>query len=495
MEIGDVYMVLIFTFGGLLPNSITMKKIATILSLAAIAVACNRGEDLSSSAPVDSTSAGVVHYKRSDLPGSVTDMNETFSISAKASGTQLNYTYRGYAKPVDADNTPFNSDDLAAAAIFAVDDVVFVCWHTNGNAGSPLNNTNPYGGSVAAYKLSGIGQYTFMDRVDFPNHDFFKMAAHKNTSTGNIEVFVAGQRDPDNSKYLLAGHYGATVSRVDYDYINDEFFEPSFLELPLPGYAATDIIAASSNYYVLTGNGTGANNGGGLYEVDRTLNNVKKADINNIHDGVALAINPATAVKPGPGNAYSDLWVLDRRGNNYHIHKFLGLSADINTGLSNFSSLSASHSTSVGTIFPINYERGDLVWALSPNSFSTDMDSLMIAVGSNGIWEAGTGAAGIHSAVDLGACTGLEYDAGLGVMYYSAGESGMWVIAMGEYANNAGPLVNLYDIVGRFVPPSTVGGIGGTIPFNIKDITVYHSRNLALASGDGGVFFVQRDKN
>ena len=119
----------------------------------------------------------------------------------------------------------------------------------------------------------------------------------------------------------------------------------------------------------------------------------------------------------------------------------------------------------------------------------------MIAVGSNGIWEAGTGAAGIHSAVDLGACTGLEYDAGLGVMYYSAGESGMWVIAMGEYANNAGPLVNLYDIVGRFVPPSTVGGIGGTIPFNIKDITVYHSRNLALASGDGGVFFVQRDKN
>lgn len=466
-----------------------MKKIAFVLGLAFIAVSCNRESDTVTTAPVDSKSAGVVHYNPSDLPGSVQNLNESFSFSSKASGVQLNYTYSGYARPVDNDATPFNSDDLSAAAVFAVDDVVFVCWHTNGNALSPLNNNSPYGGSIAAYKLSGIGQYTFMDRVDFPNHDFFKMAAHKNTSTGNIEVFVAGQRNPDNSGYLLANHAGATVTRIDYDYINDEFWEPSFEELPLPGVAATDIVAAASHYFVLTGNGLGTNSGG-IYEVNRTLDYVLKADQGNVEDGIAITVDPTTVT---PTSA--DLYVLDRAGaGTYRVQK---ASVTFGGGAStSFAALSAhSDNTAGGPVMPpINYERGDLEFAQGASA-TTNMDSLIVAAGGLGIYEAGTGAGGISSAAFNGACTGIAFDPGLGVLYYAAGEGGVWAMAMGEYANNAGPLVNLYDNVGRFVPPSSVSGVGAGIPFNVKDITVYHTRHIALAAGDGGVYFMQRDKN
>jgi hypothetical protein len=465
-----------------------MKKIATILSVALVAVACNRDNDPAAAAPVDAKSAGVVHYNPSDLPGSVQNLNESFGISAKASGTQLNYTYRGYAKPVDNDATPFNSDDLAAAAIFAVDDVVFVCWHTNGNGGSTLGNTNPYGGSVAAYKLSGIGQYTFMDRVDFPNHDFYKMSAHKNTSTGNIEVFVAGQRDPDESGYLLANHAGATVTRIDYDYINDEFWEPSFEELPLPGIAATDIVAAASHYFVLTGNGEGTNNGG-LFEVNRSLDYVLKADQGNVEDGLALCVDPTNLT---PTSA--DIYVLDRALGTYRVQK---ASVSYAGGAStSFSTLSAHSDNTAGGAgsAPINYERADMEFALGRSS-STDTDSLILAMGAGGVFEAGIGAGGISRAFSNGTVTGIAFDPGLGVLYYSLGETGMYVAAMGEYANNAGPLVSLYDNIGRFVPPSSVGGVAGPIPFNVKDISVFQTRHIALASGDGGVYFLQRDKN
>lgn len=458
-----------------------MKKIATLLSLATILVACNRESDeVTSDGPQNSLSAGVVHYEAEDLPGSFQSLNEPFSVSSKANGPQLTYTYRGYAKPVDGDGTPFNSDDLAAAAIFAVDDVVFVCWHTNDNGGG-----NTLGGSIAAYKISGIGQYTFMDRVDFPNHDFFKMSAHRNTNTGNIEVLVAGQRDKDNSGYLLANHDGATITRIDYDYINDEFWEPSFLELPLPGAAATDVIALAGQYYVLTGNGVG-NNSGGLFEVDRALQFVKKADQGNVEDGIALAVDP-TNLTPTSG----DLYVLDRAGAQYRVQKATGISAV--GAATNFVGLSAHSDNNGGApITPINYERGDLVFAQGRTS-ATVHDSLIIAVGSNGIFEANSGAGQISAAVDQGACTGVAFDPSLGVLYYSAGESGIWVLAMGEYAAASGPLVNLYDNVGRFVPPTSVGGIAGAVPFNIKDLTVYQTRNIALASGDGGVFFIQRN--
>lgn len=431
-----------------------------------------------------------MHYNPADLPGSVQNLNESFSISAKAAGSQLNYTYRGYAKPVDNNATPFDSDDLAAAAVFAVDDVVFVCWHTNGNGGSPLGNTSAYGASIAAYKLSGIGQYTFMDRVDFPEHDFFKMSAHKNTSTGNIEVFVAGQRDPDASGYLLANHTGATVTRIDYDYINDEFWEPSFKELPLPGVAATDIVAAASHYFVLTGNGNGGSNGG-LYELNRSLDYVLKADQANVNDGVAICVDPVIL-----GTTYATLFVLDRIGNDYRVQE-AGVGFPGAAPSTTFSALIPSSDNLAGgsAINPINFERGDLEFVTGENGGNFNRDSLIIAAGDNGIFEAGTGAGGITAAKDNGACTGIAFDPGLGVLYYSAGESGIWVLAMGEYADNAGPLVNLYDNVGRFVPPSSVGGIVGPIPFNIKDITVYHTRHIALASGDGGVYFLQRDKN
>lgn len=470
-----------------------MKKIVTLFSLAIVLVACNREDDtIQGPAAIQKASdAGVVHYLPEDLPGSILNLNESFGVSAKAAGPQLNYTYRAYAPPVTLSG---GTIDLAAAAVFEVDDVVFVCWHRNDFGGG-----NTLGASIAAYKWSGIGQYTFMDRADFPNHDFHKMSAHKNLETGNIEVFVAGQRDKDNSGYLLSGHLGATVTRIDYDYINDEFWEPSFKELPLPGNAATDIVALAANYYVLCGNGTGGPNGG-LYQIDRAMEYVKQADQNNISDGIALAVNPRTT-----NASEGDLYVLDRDGARHRIHKGQAL----NNG--NFSSSSlVDHSDNNGgaTITPIDYERGDLVWCQGVGTApaaaqiaQSNGDSLIICVGSNGIFQAGgdatTGAntaGGIVTPTgtpNYGACTGGAFDAGLGVFYYAAGDD-VWVLAMGEYANAAGPLVQTHDVIGRFVPPATTPGFA---QFNVKDVNVHQSRNITMVSGDGGVYFVQRDKN
>ncbi len=38
---------------------------------------------------------------------------------------------------------------------------------------------------------------------------------------------MAGRRDPGSSNYVLADHRGAVVTRMDYDFINDEFWEDS----------------------------------------------------------------------------------------------------------------------------------------------------------------------------------------------------------------------------------------------------------------------------
>jgi hypothetical protein len=462
-----------------------MKKISLLLGAGIILASCNRDDSSTSQGPIEAREAGVVHYDLDQLDGQFAQLNESFGISAKASGSQLNYTYRGYAKPVDADGTPFNSDDLAASAIFAVDDVVFVTWHTNDNGAA-----TSFGGSVAAYRVSGIGQYTFMDRVDFPEHDFYELSGHRNTTTGNIEVFVVGQRDQAASGYVLASHSGATVSRIDYDYINDEFWEPSFLELPLPGVAGTDIVAADANYYVLTGNGNGGNNGG-LFEIDRAMTNVKRADQNNIDDGIALAVNPTNL-----SATYADLFVLDRSANTYRVQKAF----DVGSA----GPVVSSWSDNVGgaTITPINLERGDLTWAQGPiNNGGSETDSLIISAGVEGTYSAGVGVAGISNFTNHGACLSTAYDAGLGILYYAkAGDAGptsvgeVNVIAMGGYAASAGPLVNQGDLVGEFNPPTSFGGLPSGVDFDIKEINVFQSRSISLASGDGGVYFLQRNK-
>lgn len=414
-------------------------------------------------------------YNRGDLPP-VIPMSDTFDINNKAANAQLSYTYRGYAEPVT-----IGGQTLSATSIFAMNDVVFVTWHIPGAT---------FGGSICAYKQSGIGRYTFTDRVDFLDADYYEVAASENSATLYYEVFMVGQRDQSSSNYVLNGHEGAVVTRIDYDYLNDEFWEPSVKELPLPGPSANGIVAAAAHYYVVTGDGSGGANSaeGGVYQVDRNLNFVEKADELNITDGIAITTDPTSeSVVPGVSNS-ATIYTLDRDASTYRVKKAT-VSYDYTTDETSFTALSAHSEDGSALITPVNFERGDLTWAQGPNAAS-NADSLIIAVGEGGIFEAGLAGGNFKAAADFGPCLSTEFDASLGVLYYADPADGVRVLAMGQYAN--GTALNEYDLVGNFVPPT-----GSVFPntFFIKEISLYRSRNIALATGDAGVYFLQRNKN
>jgi hypothetical protein len=73
------------------------------------------------------------------------------------------------------------------------------------------------------------------------------------------------------------------------------------------------------------------------------------------------------------------------------------------------------------------------------------------------------------------------------------------VLALDRFASQS-PVINTYDVVGEFADPALGAvaiSIGGTMTPNIQDVkevTVYGSRNIALAAGSQGVYFIQRDK-
>jgi len=469
-----------------------MKKVTLFLAAAALLASCNReiGDDLTNGPNQKSTNT--VHFSQSDLDGQLIPMSQSFNISSKAA-VQLNYTYRAYAEPVnfgtwdhDGDNgtvTPEVPLNLAASAIFSVNDMVFVTWHmTDGPLAAGASS--PLGGSITAYKQTGIGQYTFMDRVDFTDADYHELYVYQNTSSGHYEVFAVGQRNVQSSGYLLAGHNGAVVTRVDYDYLNDEFWEPGVTELPLPGVSANDIVAGASNYYVITGNGNGGS-GGGIYEMDRNLAQVKKFN-STINDGIALEID-----RTWSNSSHSYIYALDRQGTSkFRIHY---LHTD-NTGPSGIttwaSDLNFVSDYNTGALGGINYERGDLTWAQRSGwGSSNPTDSLIASFGYYGIYSAGNGVGGMNHLKDLGPCLSTEFDEGLNVLYYADGDDGVSVLAMAGF--NGGALINTYDVIGQFVPPT-----GGAFPstFLVKELTVYQSRNIAMATGDAGVYFMQRNK-
>ncbi|MFT4805865.1 MAG: hypothetical protein ACI9YE_003094 [Psychroserpens sp.] len=506
-----------------------MKKIIIgLFSLVAI-VSCNRnGDDVATTETQTFGDAAAVHYTKSEIQAGFVPLNEYISISNKAGASQLNYTYRGYAQPVDLDGTPFNTDDLAASAIFAVENMVFVTWHSNENTNNP-NGTpsfaNGLGASICAYRLSGIGQYELLDRVDFPHHDFIELSGHRNSGTGYIEILIAGQRDQSNSGYVLNNHLGAVVTRLDFDYINGEFWEESFTELPLTGVAAKDIVAAAKNYYIVTGDGFGGTvASGGVYEVDRSLRNVKNVDL-AYNDVQALIVDPTTVTADN-----ADLYVLNRSSSSYEIFKY-SITANalgVTSGFSNGSRSSISTGSGVGFI---NAESADLTWAqgqykdldlsgtpITPIRPVSNTDSLIISAGESGIWSASSTApvmppatAGVQTMVfsnvkNRGPVFSTAFDNAMGILYCAdsdvtgnAGntDGGVEVYAMGEYEANAGPVLNQFDLIGKFVPPTTIN----TSPpitvkgFQIKEISIFNSRNIALAAGDGGVYFIQKDSN
>jgi len=450
-----------------------MKKITLFAAAALLLASCNRDStDVSSDAPAE-TRTNVVHFEQSDLDGMLIPMTQSFSISAKAA-VQLNYTYRAYAEPVT-----IAGHDMAASAIYSEGDVVFVTWHSVSGP-VPTGSTSSLAGSICAYKQTGIGQYTFMDRIDFTDADYHELTAHTNSSTGHIEVFAVGQR-ASTSGYLLSGHRGAVVTRVDYDYINDEFWEPGVKELPLPGVSANDIEAGASHLYIVTGDGQGGSDGG-VYEVDRSLAQVKKVN-NSINDGVAI-IADATATS----TSSSSMYVLERdAADKYSVHEF---STTYGGGSSSGWASNLNFVSDATIASSLDLERADMTWAQWRLGSSDPQDSLIISAGLNGIYRAGTGSNGITSVKDLGPCLSTAFDPGLSVLYYADGDDGVFVLAMDNF--EGGALISTYDVIGQFTPPT-----GGVFPadFLIKEMSVYQTRNIALAAGEAGVYFLQRDKN
>jgi len=512
-----------------------MKKIFAVLLGLSFMASCNRdaGTDFQGST-LSSAEVGLMHFEASQLEKDFTPMNQSTNLSGKA-GSQLNYTFRGYANPVEIGGV-----DLAASAVFQVDDMVFVAWHTNDYGALGPHGTGTVKGSLCAYRLSGIGQYELKDRVDFEQHDLYALSAYRNNETGNIEVMVTGQRNTDDSQYTLSGHKGAIVARIDYDYINDEFFEGSLMELPIVGVAGTGIVALGAQYFVTSGDGRGGSNGaGGVFQVDRSLRNVIAFD-GGITDAIDIEVDPRTVTAAG-----GEFYVLDRNAalapfTNIFVKRFQYLGFSLNN--LGTTATNGDHRLDLGAdgvvggvgpnadswrrdlnndIAPVSYSKGHLVIAQGKlaggvANGTQKLDSMLINYGvpngGNGyIHKArgGQNAAGatptapniIDRSMAMGNFSAITFDPSLGVLYCGGGDNGasqtrLKVIAMGEYAADK-PFVNTHDLVGELTLPSSIYTAGaGMITLsnkNINDITVYQSRHIAISLGDDGLMFIQRN--
>lgn len=434
------------------------KIILGILAVSVSIASCNRDQDDLSS---QNEEGRTVNYTSQELESQLQQLNESFQVSSKAV-VNLDYSYKAYAEP-----PLVNSIRTNATSVSAINDMVFVTWHT-------LNA--PYGGALTAYKLnSSTDRYEFTDRIDFVDTDFHESATHRNASNGTFELAATGQRDPDASGYVLADHKGAVVTRVDYDYINDAFVANSVKELPLPGYAGNSIVSAGESYLVITGNGTGSTavaDQGGVYRTDYDLTNVSEAM--TLNDGLSLLVHPGTLTTTASAN----LTILERTGAASYAYD--AITADNNPGVLGGSFNPAfSFNATTGT----NAERAGMCWAVGSTGSSTHGDSLLFALGDAGLYSAGSGLVAVH-----GAALSVAYDQGARAIYYAGGTGGLSVLAAGGF--DGGTLINTFDLIGKFIPPTN-----GNFPsdFDIKDVSVYGSRNIALASGLGGMYFIRRN--
>jgi hypothetical protein len=525
-----------------------MKKITLFAAAVAVLASCNREDALTTQSGNGAVNLNVKNFEKSELQNMITPMSQSFGFNGKASATQVNFMYRGWAEPVKLDLTLSGIEgtsavdldaiervvDLSASAAWAVNDMVFVVWHAvtsdlTINAGSHNVNLDPQtllpigplvGGSITAYKQSGIGQYEFMDRVDFYDADYHEIYGDVDASSGNFVIMMAGQRAMNTSGYLLAGHNGAVVTRMDYDYINDEFWEGSFREIPLPGVSANDIVGAARRFYVTTGGG-GATTTGNVFELEHTLTNVvKMAGLDATFSGRALAIdNRLKGANPAAPTATElntdELYVLSADGADANLNTETVVYTP-GTFSTDFA-LTAVAATGGPIAVHSNLERADLTIASSDdNPFTAAVDAIpasddrifatihSTAIGAETVYHV-VGAAWV-SVPNIGNAISTEYDAGLDVLYAAMGGNGaaagigkaIKVIALSKFADLS-PVINEYDVVGEFADPDlgtvTLSGGGTMDPTigDVKEITIYGSRNITLAAGSQGVYFIQRD--
>lgn len=522
-----------------------MKKITLFLAVAAVLSSCNREEALNAAQGGKEGNYYVKNYEAEELQNMISPMTQSFGFSGKAAGVQANYTYRAWAEPVRLDLTqsgipgtenlgdPAKYMDLSAAAAWAVNDMVFVVWHASQTAGQNANsynvngnsNFNKVGGSITAYKQVGIGQYEFTDRVDFFDADYHEVYGDVNAGAGNYEIMMAGQRAPVTSGYVLAGHDGAVVTRIDYDYINDEFWEGSIREIPLPGNSANDIVGAARRFYVITGNAVGvAPDEPGVYELDRNLININKGESLPFNTrGRSLAIDNSEKVA-GTENTDHLFVVASDFGSMYLYHQFVtwipGISA------TNFTLGPPQNFGAVGDLTV--RERADITIATSSDDPFRDPN--LMPVPTRIYWspertfvtlhraDTGPASQSVYNFTDngngsytknvipnIGNAISTEYDPALDVLYVAMGGDllnngkAIKVLALDRFASQS-PVINTYDVVGEFTDPAigakilTDGRTMSPTITDVKEVTVYGSRNIALAAGSQGVYFIQRDK-
>lgn len=430
-----------------------MKRIIIASALLSVGlISCNRdlNEDVvSNDANRLSTVSG------SDLEAELTEMNETFVIAGKTSS--LSYSYKAYAEP-----PIINSIRTNATSVSAVGDMVFVTWHTV---------AAPFGGAISAYKLNtATGKYVYTARVDFVDTDFHEAVAVDNPTNNTYEVFAVGQRDQDQSGYLLNGHEGAIIGRVTYDKVNDLFNTGNYKELPLPSYGANGIITSAGKYYVVTGNGNGGDptfQRGGLYVTDYNLTNVSEAA--DLVDGEFIVANQFTA-----STTDLDYSVLDRNdGDKVAVYYQKNTASSVNNSY-------------LGTADAVQTGLSDMDVERQGMSYLND-STVLFALGQNGLYSYDP-TNSFQLRANLGSALAVEVDDASKIIYYAASEGGVRVLAADGYPG--GVFINNYDVIGNFVPPT-----GGSFPsqFEIKDISIYLVDNIALATGLGGMYFIQKN--
>ncbi|MCR9153495.1 MAG: hypothetical protein NXI09_05250 [Bacteroidetes bacterium] len=459
-----------------------MKKLVYLFAAGAFLASCNRDV---SSLQDPSEEGRIAVIPTSELNSQIKTMGESFTVNGKAAAHTLIYTYTNFAEaPANlayteelAGGLTTGTSDLAqATSVTASGDMVFVTWHLEGAK---------YGGSISAYKLSG-GTYHYTSRIDFDDTDWHEAEVNRNNLTGNYEIFAVGQRSPGSSGYLLNGHSGAVVGKVLYDYINDEFRTyGSYKELPLPGYGANAIITSAGKYYILTGNGRGSNTRdaqSGLYVTDYNLTNVSESM--TITDGIFIEADPFNSTTSNVDYALFDRTASDR----VQIRRGMNTSQTV----SNAMPFTIDYINGSG-IPSLERERGGMAFIPYTYAGSTVTSTeYLLALAEEGLYGQYSG----HIRNSVNYCLAVTHDASAKVIYAAAGDGGLKIIAGHGY--NGGVLVNTFDLVGHFVPPTNAFIAG----FNVKDVSVYFSDYIALAVGGtdgsganarkGGVYFVRK---
>ena len=468
-----------------------MKKIAFILLAGLTIASCSRDVDVQTTD--DNNLERITIRTSGEISGELHAMNEDVTINGKNMATPISYGYKAFAEGpanlkwtddrVDPSDPSWQgTSQLAqATAIFAVDDFLFVTWHLEDEL---------YGGAVSVYEFdSNTDTYTYIQIAEFEDTDWHELSVTKNSLTGFYEIFLAGQRCPNSSNYILSDHKGAVVGKLLFNYITDQFDVGTYKELPLPGHGANDIVAYSGDYFVVTGNGAGGGaggnqfGGGGVYKTDYALTNVSEADF--MEDVMIIDENPySLGIDP--------ITIINRNEDDFEEY-------DFDPGFGSLGSLIAN-STYTPSTTTTNLDRFGSCHVEEFDAFGIPTgESMMVALGKSGLFKENGGTwteiTGRGSYAYFSVC----YDPNTKLIYTAEGEAGVSILAASGYPGGA--LVADYDVLAAFIPPTTQPAAWSD-GFNVKDVATFANNYLSIAVGGtdgfgspskGGVYFVKKN--